>query len=71
MIRNIKDIYKKKDIQHDLTLDSVYLFAMNITGTYKNKEMPLSQSEMDEFVEFFKNSLYECNNLNIEWDQTS
>jgi hypothetical protein len=71
MIRYIKGIYKKKDVQHDLTLDSIYLFAINITGTYKNKKMSLSQKEIDEFVEYFENSLYECNNLNIEWDQTS
>ena len=68
----IKEIYGKEEIQSDLTLDSLVLFAKNITNNYFNfNKRTITKDDIDKLVDFFGNELYKYNEIEIEWDQTS
>jgi hypothetical protein len=71
-IKYIKDYYMPEEIQHNLTLDSITIFAYNITGTKMMKSGDvLTESELREYVNHFRDELIKFNDLDIEWNQTS
>jgi hypothetical protein len=71
-IQFIKQLYAPINIQHDLTLDSITIFANNITGTKMLKTgNKLTEDEVSEYIKHFRDELVRCNDLDTEWNQTS
>lgn len=67
-IEFIKKSYKHKEIRNDLMKDAITIFAKNYAPTLGRK---LTKSDVDEILSDLKKDLYEFNDLDVEFNQTS
>jgi hypothetical protein len=68
----IKPIYKSKDVQDDLTLDSLHIMSMNITHNFKRyNNRFMNEKEIDKLVKMLYSSLRIQNEIDVEYNQTS